>query len=152
MNFADKKNFKIALRTAYGVFSPLSEGVRSYVRKIQPIVKTFRYVVKKSTETEVLGYTEIIKIVADRVIGDPANDMIFSLAEFTGTECKSEIFLYDENEKGVSANSYFGRRYPVSIAVTKLSGDESGKTPFYGFEADIYINSEGTIEERVINE
>ena len=151
MNFADRKDYGIAVRTGYGVFSPLFAGVKAYERKIVPIVKTFRYISKKSTETEILGYTEIISIKADRVISDPANDYLFSLAEFTGSECKSEIFLFNKKEPGASANSFIGRRYPVSVAVTKISGDESGRTPFYGFEAQIYINGEGIIEERTVN-
>lgn len=152
MNFADRKDYGIAVRTEYDVFSPLCSGVKAYERRIMPTVKTFRYVSRRSTETEILGYTEVIKIKADRVIGDPANDLMFSLAEFTGTECKSEIFLFDRKEEGASENSFIGRRYPVSIAVTKISGDENGRTPFYGFEADIYINGEGVIEERTVNE
>ncbi|MBE6895801.1 MAG: hypothetical protein E7477_01765 [Ruminococcaceae bacterium] len=151
MNFADRKDYGIAVRTGYGLYSPLCAGVKSYERKIKPIVKTFQYVSKRSTETEILGYTETISIKADRVIGDPANDYLFSLAEFTGTECKSEIFLFDRKEKGVSESSFIGRRYPVSVAVTRISGDDSGRTPFYGFEADIYINGEGIIEERAVN-
>ena len=152
MIFSDKKDFRIALKTSEDFFSPIAAGVRSCVRKIQPIVKTFHYISKRSTETEILGYTEVIKIVADRVYDDAANNMLFSFAEFTGTDCKSEIFIYDKNDESADFGTFTGRRYPVSIAVTKLAADESGKTDLYGFEADIYINSEGSIETRSILE
>lgn len=140
----------MAIRLASGTYSVLGAGVRSYVRKIKPILKTFHYVSKKSTETEVLGYTEIIRISADRVSGDAANDYLFSLVQTVGTECKSEIFIYNTADVGSTQGSYIGKRYPVSIVVTSLCADENTETSFYGFEADIYINGEGITEERVV--
>ncbi|MBQ6052540.1 MAG: hypothetical protein IJL30_04540 [Clostridia bacterium] len=150
MNYASKGDMKIAVKVAYNTFAPLEAGVKSFERIIRPIVKTVRLISENSVHTEVVGYFETVKITADTVYGDNANDFLRSLAECVGRNCKTEIFLYGENDRTPLTNTFAGKRYPVTAAVTKLCG-ESGDIPgFYGFEAELYVNGDGIYEEREI--
>ncbi|MBR5721128.1 MAG: hypothetical protein IKX78_01445 [Clostridia bacterium] len=150
MNFAAKGDMKIAVKVAYDTFAPLEAGVKTFERIIKPIVKTVRLISENSAQTEVVGYFETVKITADTVYGDNANEYLYSLAECVGRNCKTDIFLYSSNDETAVANTFSGKRYPVTAAVTKLCG-ESGDIPgFYGFEAEFYVNGSGITEEREI--
>ena len=81
MNYASKGDMKIAVKVAYNTFAPLEAGVKSFERIIRPIVKTVRLISENSVHTEVVGYFETVKITADTVYGDNANDFLRSLAE-----------------------------------------------------------------------
>jgi hypothetical protein len=150
MNTAKAGDMKIAIRVAYETFAPLEAGVKSFVRIIRPETKTYRLIFSSSSETEVTGYSETVKISADLVFGDAACEYLYSLAESAGRGCKTEIFLYRIDDAGSIPGSFFGKRYPVTAAVTKISGETENSAPFYGFEADLYINGDGITEERVI--
>lgn len=148
MNFAKESDFGIAVKVAYNTFAPLSSGVKIIERIFSPQKITYRYISGRATKTEIAGYSETVKIAADLVFGDAASEYLYSLAETTGTACQTEIFLYGKEE--TSPGIFYGKRYPVTAAVTKIASDGSELTAFYGFEAELYINGEGITEERGI--
>ena len=148
MNFAKDSDFRIAVKVAYDTFAPLFSGVKKIERIFSPHKITYRYISGGAAKTEIIGYSETVRIAADLVLDDAACMYLYSLAEMTGRDCQTEIFLYDKEE--ISPGIFYGKRYPATAAVTKIASDGNDLTAFYGFETELYINGEGTPEEREV--
>ena len=150
MSFEINKNCRIAVNTGTG-FYLLASGVEELFRKFTPETHTVRYMGTEFTQTEILGISQKVgfKIAYDPK--NPAHEYIMKVKGLSGYKCETQIFIYNSSDRDPISGMYSGTVFPAAACVTGMSGDESGKTPFFVITGEFYLNGEGETTLRSVN-